>query len=151
MIYAILGENDEFLEWREFDVLPAHKPGRVRPQIATEIPAHNEVTHKAVEGAPIVEDDGVRQVWTIVEKTAEERRRTWTTLEFMLLFTPEERAAVRAVAASDLMAADFLQLLQAAQEVVSDNPLVAQGMGYLAMLGALSPERMTEILNSSAV
>jgi hypothetical protein len=45
------------------------------------------------------------------------------------------------------MLADFLMMSQAAQEIVSDDPVTVAAMGYLVSLGILSPARRAEILS----
>ena len=68
----------------------------------------------------------------------------WSTLEFLLRFTPEERAAARSSQIPEVQ--DFLDLLRAAGEVRSDHPLTQQGMGLLVAAGLLTAERRDEIL-----
>jgi hypothetical protein len=73
--------------------------------------------------------------------------RRWTAYEFLNRFTPAERAAIRSGSQSDSMLADFLMMSQAAQEIVSDDPVTVAAMGYLVSLGILSPARRAEILS----
>jgi hypothetical protein len=72
--------------------------------------------------------------------------KVFTSYQFMLRLTPEERASIRASALTDVIVADFLQLAQAAQEIETSNPITIQGMDYLVMLGLLSEQRKNEIL-----
>lgn len=72
MIYAILNDTFEFVEWRNLDVLPAFKAGRVRPQVVDALPAFDPATEKAVEGTPVVGADSVRKTWVVVSLSAEE-------------------------------------------------------------------------------
>lgn len=73
--------------------------------------------------------------------------RRWTAFEFLNRFTPVERAAIRLGSMSDPALADFLMMSQAAQEIVSDDPMTAAGMDYLVSLGILTPARRAEILS----
>jgi hypothetical protein len=73
-------------------------------------------------------------------------RSSWTAYQFLLRFTAEERAAFRAAATTDANVADFQQLAQAAQEVLSDDPMTLAGMDYLVSVALLSSERRAEIL-----
>jgi hypothetical protein len=73
--------------------------------------------------------------------------RRWTAYQFLLRFTAEERAAFRAAALTDANVADFQQLAQAAQEVVSDDPMTVSGMNYLVAVGLLTADRRDEILS----
>lgn len=74
-------------------------------------------------------------------------QRQWTAYQFLLRFTAEERAAFRAAALADANVADFQQLAQAAQEIVSDDPMTISGMDYLVSQGLLTQARRDEILN----
>jgi hypothetical protein len=70
----------------------------------------------------------------------------WTAYEFLLRFTAEERAAIRESAKTDPNTADFLQLAQAAQEIISNDPITLQGMNYIVSIGIISENRKNEIL-----
>ena len=109
-----------------------------RPQVE-----QNEVAEQSF----VVNENTVNQVWTVRNKNANELRQIWTAYEFLLRFTPQERAAFRAAALTDPNVADFQQLAQAAQEVVSDDPMTIAGMNYLVYKELLTEERKNEILN----
>jgi len=70
----------------------------------------------------------------------------WTAYEFLNRFTAEERSALRAAAKTDDAVADLLLLVQAAQEVISNDPVTVSGMSYLVASGLITEERKTEIL-----
>jgi hypothetical protein len=72
--------------------------------------------------------------------------QSWTAYQFLLRFTAEERSAFRASALTDANVADFQQLAQAAQEVVSDDQMTVAGMNYLVSVGLLTEQRKQEIL-----
>lgn len=74
-------------------------------------------------------------------------RREWTPVDFLRRFTPAERMAARAARKTDPVLDDFYALLEQAPAVFNDDPDVAMGLGYMAMQGLLTVERMTEILN----
>jgi len=88
----------------------------------------------------------VDQIWDIRNKTPDELRKIWTSYQFLLRFTFEERAAFRAAAAVDPVVADFQQLQASAQEVISDDPTTLMGMAYLVQSNLLTQQRMDEIL-----
>ena len=90
----------------------------------------------------------VEVVWTVRQKTPDELRKVFTAYEFLLRFTPQERAAFRAAANTDPLVADFQQLAQAAQEILSDDPMTAAGMNYLVTNGLLTQQRANEILGN---
>jgi hypothetical protein len=71
---------------------------------------------------------------------------SWTSYQFLLRFTVEERAAFRAAALTDPNVADFQQLAQAAQEVISNDPMTVAGMNYLVSVNLLTEQRKNEIL-----
>lgn len=75
------------------------------------------------------------------------RRPKWTAYQFLLRFTPAERALFRSGAASDPALADFLQLAQAAQEIDAGDPITLAGMSYLVSVGVLSEARRKEVLD----
>jgi hypothetical protein len=74
-------------------------------------------------------------------------QRQWTAYQFLLRFTAEERAAFRAASLTNANVADFQQLAQAAQEIISDDPMTVAGMDYLVSQGLLTQARRDEILN----
>ena len=71
---------------------------------------------------------------------------SWTSYQFLLRFTSDERAAFRAAALSDPAVADFQQLAQAAQEVINNDPMTIAGMNYLVSVNLLTEQRKNEIL-----
>lgn len=73
-------------------------------------------------------------------------QQVWTAYQFLLRFTAEERAAFRAAALTDANVADFQQLAQAAQEVISNDPMTVAGMNYLVSVNLLTEQRKNEIL-----
>jgi len=70
----------------------------------------------------------------------------WTAYEFLNRFTPDERIAYRNAAKTDDLVADFLNLAQAAQEIISNDPMTIAGMDYLVSQGLLTQARRDEIL-----
>jgi hypothetical protein len=96
-----------------------------------------------------INQTNVNQVWTIRNKTVDELRITWTAYQFLNRFTYAERAAYRVAAKTDDIVADFMGLAQAAQEILSDDPMTIQGMDYLVSIGVLTQQRRDEILSGS--
>lgn len=72
-------------------------------------------------------------------------------IEFKLLFTPQERVAIKAVRATDPMVADFYEIVEDPRLTHVDLGLgsVQQALGYLTQLGLLAPGRMEEILTGA--
>lgn len=100
----------------------------------------------AIESFVINSNKTVSNIWTIRSKTPDELRKVWTSYEFLNRFTPQERAAFRSAALTDVNVADFQMLATAAQEVISDDPVTLMGMSYLVSVGLLTEIRKTEIL-----
>jgi hypothetical protein len=71
----------------------------------------------------------------------------YTSYEFLLRFTPQERAAFRDAAITDPLVADFQQLAAAAQQIISNDPNTIAGMNYLVSVELLTEQRKNEILS----
>ena len=70
----------------------------------------------------------------------------WTSYQFFLRLTPEERATIRQLSLTDANTADFLMLAQLAQEIHSDDPVTRTGMNYMVYMGVFTEQRKNEIL-----
>lgn len=119
MIWAILDENNRVTSIVEQEEKPEHS--------VKALPGTGYAIGKLFNG------------WTF-------NGPTYTSYQFLTRFTPEERAAIRALALTDSTVADFLQLEQAAQEIITDNPIVVSGMDYLVSVGLLTESRKNEII-----
>jgi hypothetical protein len=73
--------------------------------------------------------------------------KRYTAYQFLLRFTLAERTAYRAAALTDPLVADFMNLAQAAQEIITNDPVTIQGMDYLVAVGLLTQQRRDEILS----
>ena len=71
-------------------------------------------------------------------------RRKLSRYEFLSLYTPQERVAIRA--STDPIIMDFREMVNIALEVNLDLDITQQALGYLAMTGLLQPARVAEIL-----
>ncbi len=72
---------------------------------------------------------------------------TLTKYQFLDRFTMNERLAIRAAAKVDPIVDDFMAMLDISQEVQLNNPLVYQGLSYLAYTGKLDSGRIDQILS----
>ena len=72
--------------------------------------------------------------------------RKFPKLEFLNLFTPQERVTARASA--DPFVKDFLALLDIAEFVSTEDPNTIQALQYLAYLGIITSDRATQIIGS---
>ena len=104
---------------------------------------------QVAEESWVLNENSAVQTWTVRDKTSSELIKKWTAYQFLLRFTAEERAAFRAASLTDPNVADFQQLAQAAQEVISNDPMTVAGMNYLVSLGLLTEQRKLEILGSA--
>lgn len=71
-------------------------------------------------------------------------RRRLSRYEFLSLYTPQERIAIRG--STNPVVVDIQEMLGMALEVDLDNPATQQSVGYLAAAGLLQPTRAAEIL-----
>ena len=108
-------------------------------------PTPNE--YQAVDENYIIEENRVLKLYVLRNKTPEEMRKVWTAYEFLTRFTQQERATLRSASATDPLVADFSQLLGAAQEVVSDDPVTIQAMDYLVYAGYITNDRRSVIMD----
>ncbi len=116
-----------------------------RPVVEDSYPTPNE--YQAVDVNYIIEQNQVIKLYVLRNKTPDELRQTWTAYEFLLRFTQQERADLRAASQIDTLVADFSQLLGAAQEVISDDPVTIQAMDYLVYAGYITNDRRNEIMD----
>ena len=72
---------------------------------------------------------------------------TWTKLEYLRRFTQAERIAIRGAAKVVPELEDYLQLLELATEVRSDDPDIASALAMLEGSGLIGAGRAGEILN----
>jgi len=116
-----------------------------RPVVEDTYPTPNE--YQAVDENYIIEENRVLKLYVLRNKIPEEMRKVWTAYEFLTRFTQQERATLRSASATDPLVADFSQLLGAAQEVISDDPVTMQAMDYLVYAGYITNERRSVIMD----
>lgn len=71
----------------------------------------------------------------------------WTKLEYLRRFSQDERIAIRATAKVVPELEDYLQLLELAEEVRSDDPDIVGALQKLEDVGLIAAGRAQEILN----
>lgn len=71
-----------------------------------------------------------------------------TQVQFLRLFTQDERIAMRTAATQSAVMQDYMDLLNKAQEVFLDDPDTINGVAMMEQAGILAPGRASEILNS---
>ena len=73
--------------------------------------------------------------------------RTLTKLEYLRRFTVDERVAIRAAAAQNPVLADYLQLMELAQEINTADADTISAVTMLEQSGLIAAGRAQEILN----
>lgn len=73
----------------------------------------------------------------------------WTRLEYLRRFTPPERIRIRDAAAASPVLADYLQLLDLAEEVRSDDPDTISAVTMLEGAELIAAGRAAEILGGA--
>ena len=74
-------------------------------------------------------------------------QRTITRLEYLRRFTTEERVTIRAVSAQNAVLADYLQLMEMAQDISLDDPDTIAAVNMLEQAGLLASGRAAEVLS----
>ena len=73
--------------------------------------------------------------------------RTLTKLEYLRRFTVDERVAIRAAAEQNAVLADYLQLMELAQDINTGDADTIAAVTVLEQAGLISDGRAQEILN----
>ena len=73
--------------------------------------------------------------------------RTITKLEYLRRFTVEERVAIRAAAEQNAVLADYLQLMELAQDINTGDADTIAAVTMLEQAGLIAAGRAQEILN----
>lgn len=144
--------NGQPVEFRDID--PAIRAAWIaagNPKAAEFLPVNVDALpeygpRETIDAMHIVGQNAVRRAWLVRDLTPDELRQVWTSYEFLGRFTAVERATIRDAALADAGVADFLMLAQAAQDIVSDDPVTIAGMDYLVSLSIITPARRAEIL-----
>ena len=73
--------------------------------------------------------------------------RTLTKLEYLRRFTVDERVAIRAAAEQNAVLADYLQLMELAQDINTSDADTVAAVTMLEQAGLIAAGRAQEILN----
>lgn len=73
--------------------------------------------------------------------------RVMTKLEYLRRFTTEERVAIRQVATQNAVLADYLLLMEMAEQVDTGDPDTIAAVAMLEQAGLLATGRADEVLN----
>ena len=83
----------------------------------------------------------------VEQPTAPSGPRTMTKLEYLRRFTVEERVAIRAAAEQNVVLADYLQLMELAQDINTGDPDTVAAVTMLEQEGLIAAGRANEVLN----
>lgn len=85
--------------------------------------------------------------WTPGAPVVERASRVMTKLEYLRRFTVGERVAIRAAAEQNAVLADYLQLMELAQDINTGDPDTIAAVTMLEQVGLIAAGRAQEILN----
>jgi hypothetical protein len=122
--------------------------------IFNELAGVNVAEYEAVDPRPTYEIDPVYQGSHFVTKdesgtvvSVGNVFRLWSVLEFKRRLTSTERVTIRTIAKQNAVVEDFMDLLDSATEVRSDDQDVIEGLTMLESAGLLGSGRANEIIN----
>lgn len=153
-VYAYV-HNNQIVEFKEIDDqlyqkwIDENNPKKDCYRLVIYDDAPTVSSTEIAESSFQIDQITVDQIWTVRNKTSDELRKSWTSYDFLLRFTPEERSAYRNAAKTDDTVADFMGLAQAAHEIINDDPMTIAGMDYLVSIGLITEQRKNEILNNA--
>ena len=85
--------------------------------------------------------------WHPDAPVVERASRVMTKLEYLRRFTVGERVAIRAAAEQNAVLADYLQLMELAQDINTGDPDTIAAVTMLEQAGLIAAGRAQEILN----
>lgn len=116
------------------------------PVIDTPKPTHDASREALVVVWSVWPNVEAVRTWNVRPLTDDEKRKTWTTLDFLGRFTTVEMAQIETAREHDQIVQSFYRAALAAQEVVSDDPRTVAGVNYLSAIGILTLARVDEVL-----
>ena len=87
-----------------------------------------------------------RESWMIPEVKIVDVKRIYSPIDFLELFTVQERITIRLTAPQSPILNDFLELLAIAHEVSLDHPPTIAGVNFLESAGLIATGRAAQIL-----
>lgn len=124
------------------------KAAAYRPLNRRPVPQHDPLTQVPEQVFQIYATT-VFTDWVVRPKTADERRRSWTPLQFLERFADHELDTIETRRLTDPLVQKFYRTASFAQEVVSDDPRTVAGLDYLVAVGILTAARKDAILNGA--
>lgn len=107
----------------------------------------DELSANGLEEKEVEDIDIGSYVWdsSIMDYVPASRIKIHTPLEFLQLFTIQERAAIRTAAKTDIVIEDFLATLNIVNEVNMSHSVTIQALDYMAASGLITTERLNQI------
>lgn len=99
---------------------------------------------QTVNGFDLVDYDHIEVVPDAPEPTL--IRMTWTQTQWKRRFTQAERLAIRDAATHSPELADYLDLMNGADEIANDDPDTIKAMNLLEAVGLIGAGRANEVL-----
>lgn len=116
-----------------------------RKSDGVEVLRYSAMQPQEVNGFDLV--DYTNTEWTPDAQPVAPISRTLTKLEYLRRFTVEERVAIRAAAEQNPVLADYLQLMELAQEINTGDADTIAAVTMLEQAGLIAAGRAQEILN----
>ena len=110
-----------------------------------EVLRYSAAQAQEVNGFDLVDYDHAE--WTPDAPVVAPTSRTMTKLEYLRRFTGEERVAIRSAAEQNAVLADYLQLMELAQEINTGDADTIAAVTMLEQAGLIAAGRAQEILN----
>ena len=110
-----------------------------------EVLRYSAAQAQEVNGFDLVDYD--HTAWNPEAPLVAPTSRTMTKLEYLRRFTVEERVAIRAAATQNAVLADYLQLMELAQDINTGDPDTIAAVAMLEQAGLIALGRAQEILN----
>lgn len=85
------------------------------------------------------------QEWEVKEQEAPIAE--WSSLDFLLRFTLDERAEMTLKSKDNYLISDFRILCASAGKIRANHPITIQGMNFLKSIGIITQERINQILD----
>ena len=116
-----------------------------RKSDGVEVLRYSAAQAQEVNGFDLVDYDHTE--WTPDAPIVAPVNHTLTKLEYLRRFTVEERVTIRAAAAQNPVLADYMQLMELAQEINTGDADTVAAVTMLEQAGLIAAGRAQEILN----
>jgi hypothetical protein len=135
------------------DICPGDPDELYRPEVAelynTDVPDEAENGDAWVDGALVKRPAAPETAPESISHQAQ--RSTVSPVEFKLLFTPQERVAIKSARASDPVIEDFMEIVEDPRLTYVDLNLrsTQDALGYLVAKGILTEDRKAQIIEGT--